>query len=173
MLTGFLTSQASASVFIPNRFNSSAAFSHRSFLRAQRTRFAPISARPSAICRPSPTPPPVTIATRPVRSKSCLTLVLAASISSVWLDREISLESGIAIVAIDFVPFTREGRWNLRRQPKKRLLRGGSEDSGGVPLAPPHPSKLEQEAYTQLDLALRKRRSEGQRRAGRDGGSIR
>jgi hypothetical protein len=38
--------------------------------------FAPISAKPSAICRPSPMEPPETMATRPVKSKSCLTFTL-------------------------------------------------------------------------------------------------
>src|SRR5260370_38850977 len=72
MLAGCLTSHPSARTSTPSFCNSSAACRQRSFLRAQSTRFAPISASPSAICRPRPTEPPVTMATRPVRSNICL-----------------------------------------------------------------------------------------------------
>src|SRR6266849_1304388 len=75
MPAAFLTSQPSAMVFTPNFPISSAVCTQRSFLRAHSTRLAPISARPSAIWRPSPTEPPVMIATRPVRSRSCLTFI--------------------------------------------------------------------------------------------------
>src|ERR1700730_8317975 len=71
MLVGCLTSQPRASTFTPSFCNSPATCRQRSFFRAQRTRFAPISARPWAICRPSPTEPPVTMATRPPRLKIC------------------------------------------------------------------------------------------------------
>src|SRR5580658_5203009 len=69
MLAGSLTSQPSARTLTPAACNWEAACWQRSFLRAQRTRLAPISARPSAIWRPRPTEPPVMMATRPVRSK--------------------------------------------------------------------------------------------------------
>src|SRR6266404_8604471 len=78
ILEGCLTSQPSARTCTPSLCSSSAACRQRSFLRAHRTRFAPISARPSAICRPSPTEPPVTIATRPARSKIGLAVILLA-----------------------------------------------------------------------------------------------
>src|SRR5580692_12434404 len=69
MLAGSLTSQARGRTLTPAASNSEAACRQRSFLRAQRTRCAPISASPSAIWRPRPTAPPVMIATRPVRPK--------------------------------------------------------------------------------------------------------
>src|SRR5216684_1928481 len=71
----FFTSQPRAKVFTPTCLNSSAACSQRSFLRAQSTTLAPISAKPSAIWRPSPTEPPVMIATRPLRSSSFLIFI--------------------------------------------------------------------------------------------------
>src|SRR6266478_2988834 len=73
--SGILTSQPRANVFTPSCFNSSAARSQRSFFRAHSTTFAPISAKPSAIWRPSPTEPPVMIATRPLRSSSFLIFI--------------------------------------------------------------------------------------------------
>src|ERR1700736_3604245 len=76
MLEGSFTSQPSARTSTPSLRNSSAACRQRSFLRAQRTRSAPISARPSAICLPRPTEPPVTMATRPLRSKICFACIL-------------------------------------------------------------------------------------------------
>jgi len=45
------------------------------FLARAQNEIRPISARPSAICRPSPTEPPVTIATRPARSNICLVFI--------------------------------------------------------------------------------------------------
>src|SRR5271168_5186442 len=68
MLAGSFTSQPKARVRTPIFCSSSAACWQRSFLRAQSTRLAPISAKPSAIWRPRPTEPPVMTATRPVRS---------------------------------------------------------------------------------------------------------
>src|ERR1700739_64020 len=97
MLAGSLTSHPSASVLTPSCFSSSAACSHRSFFLAQSTRFAPISAKPSAICRPSPTDPPVTIATRPERSKSFLTFT---GESSTGLPQSFSIVVSITVVGI-------------------------------------------------------------------------
>src|SRR5229473_2977948 len=82
MSTGFLTSQASASVFTPSVCSSSAACTHRSFFRAQSTTFAPISASASAICRPRPIEPPLTMATRPLISKSSRTVLAAAGLDT-------------------------------------------------------------------------------------------
>ncbi len=78
-LSGSFTSQASARTSAPPARSSSAACSHRGSLRAHKTRRAPASASPSAICRPSPTEPPVTTATRPVRSNSERTSIPAPS----------------------------------------------------------------------------------------------
>src|SRR6201997_5338439 len=74
-LAGSFTSQLSAIAFTPRLRNSAAAASHRSFFRAHSTTFAPISAKPCVICRPSPMEPPVTIATRPLRSQSLLVCI--------------------------------------------------------------------------------------------------
>src|SRR5205085_1121576 len=71
--SGSRTSQRSASVRTPSSASSRAAASQRSTLRAQRTTFAPTSASASAIRRPIPLPPPVTIAVLPPRSKSSCT----------------------------------------------------------------------------------------------------
>ena len=49
--------------------NALAAFSRGSFLRPEMYTFAPFAARPCAMLRPIPVPPPVTSATRPLRSK--------------------------------------------------------------------------------------------------------
>src|ERR1700731_4328345 len=78
MLLGSLTSQPKPRTRVPPFSSSAAACWQRSFLRPHKTRFAPISARPSAICRPNPTEPPVTIATRPVRSKIGLAVIVLA-----------------------------------------------------------------------------------------------
>ena len=67
--------QAAASIFC--LANCATAASSSSCLRAVSTTLAPISPRASAICRPSPREPPVTTATRPLRSKSFLTLMPA------------------------------------------------------------------------------------------------
>src|ERR1700719_693607 len=82
MSAGFFTSQASASVFTPGVCNSAAACTQRSFLRAQSTTFAPISASATAIWRPSPIEPPLTMATRPLRSKSSRTDLAAVTLRS-------------------------------------------------------------------------------------------
>src|SRR6266852_5320867 len=82
MSAGFLTSQASASVFTPSVCSSSAACTQRSFFRAQSTTLAPISASASAICRPRPIEPPLTMATRPLISKSSRTVLAAAGLDT-------------------------------------------------------------------------------------------
>src|ERR1700692_833994 len=82
MSAGFFTSHASASVFTPSVCNSAAARTQRSFFRAQSTTFAPISPSAWAICRPSPIEPPLTMATRPVRSKSSRTVLVPAGLGS-------------------------------------------------------------------------------------------
>src|SRR5882724_2442234 len=97
MLAGSFTSQPSARTSTPSFCSSSAACRQRSFFRAQRTSFAPISAKPSAICRPSPTDPPVTIATRPERSKSFLTFT---GESSTGLLQSLSIVVSVAVVGI-------------------------------------------------------------------------
>src|SRR5579859_1145346 len=98
MLSGSLTSQPSARTSTPSFCSSPAACRHRSFLRAQSTRFAPISAKPSAICRPSPTDPPVTIAARPERSKSFLTFT---GESSTGLPRSFSIVVPVLVVGVE------------------------------------------------------------------------
>src|SRR5713226_3083206 len=82
MSAGFLTSQASASVFTPSVCSSSAACTQRSFFRAQSTTLAPTSASASAICRPRPIEPPLTMATRPLISKSSRTVLAAAGLDT-------------------------------------------------------------------------------------------
>src|SRR5256886_3637627 len=72
---GSRTSQRMPRAFTPSSDSSAAACSQRSTLRAQRTRFAPSSAKASAICRPIPVPPPVTIAVLPERSNRSWTRI--------------------------------------------------------------------------------------------------
>src|SRR5882724_822250 len=97
MLAGSFTSQPSARTSTPSFSSSADACRQRSFFRAQRTSFAPISAKPSAICRPSPMDPPVMIATRPERSNSFLTFT---GESSTGLLQSLSIVVSIAVVGI-------------------------------------------------------------------------
>src|SRR2546425_1273848 len=70
--TGFATSQIAASTRTPRARSASTVGVSHSSRRAQSMSAAPASARPSAISRPRPRDPPVTIAARPDRSNSSL-----------------------------------------------------------------------------------------------------
>src|SRR5690349_6114906 len=74
--SGLETSQRAETTSKPREVNSSTVLSSHSARRAQSISFAPASASPSAISRPIPREPPVTIATRPVRSNSSLTFLV-------------------------------------------------------------------------------------------------
>src|SRR5437879_3116775 len=73
--SALVTSQRRPSARTPSAESSAAVSAQRSALRAQSTTSAPISASAVAICRPSPLPPPVTMATRPLRSNSSLVCI--------------------------------------------------------------------------------------------------
>src|SRR5258706_5184418 len=73
--SALVTSQPRPSARTPSAEISAAVFAQRSASRAQSTRSAPISASAVAICRPSPLPPPVTMATLPRRSNSPLVCI--------------------------------------------------------------------------------------------------
>src|SRR5206468_4980638 len=73
--SALVTSQRMPSARTPNGESSAAVLAQRSASRAQSTTSAPISASAVAICRPSPLPPPVTMATLPLRSNSSLVCI--------------------------------------------------------------------------------------------------
>src|SRR5258705_2765993 len=73
--SALVTSQPNPSARTPSAESSAAVLAQRSASRAQSTRSAPISASAVAICRPSPLPPPVTMATLPRRSNSSLVCI--------------------------------------------------------------------------------------------------
>src|SRR5205807_1119171 len=78
--SGLVTSQRKPSARTPSAASSAAVCAQRSALRAQSTMSAPISASALAICRPSPLPPPVTMATFPPRSNSSLVRIGSPSL---------------------------------------------------------------------------------------------
>src|SRR6266446_10944000 len=177
-LPGFFTSQPSAWVLTPSWRNSSAARWHRSCLRAQSTRFAPISARPSAIWRPSPTDPPVMMATRPLRLKSSFVFMTGSSRSDPSLfgaQAASNVSRGKRAQILTHPPkfpvadclkiMTRTGQFQVQGsfQPSRGLCR----QCRGRHRPQSCSAHLESQAQPKLDFALREGRCETQRLARR------
>src|SRR3990172_3569892 len=105
------TSTATASAFAPRAWSSFTAASLFAALRAATTTAAPACASPRAMPRPIPPFPPVTMATRPVRSKSFIAPCLLSS-----LDAQPGIEGVAQAVAEQVQAEPREGEGQPREQ---------------------------------------------------------
>src|SRR5437879_303620 len=130
--SALVTSQRRPSARTPSAESSAAVWAQRSALRAQSTTSAPISASAVAICRPSPLPPPVTIATRPLRSNSSLVCIRSpsflASITPVVQSAGAGLRAVPRCAAAPRAPRGVHGGTGLpqRARPRRRGPRGRS-----------------------------------------------